>query len=69
MWRRGLAIGAAVLTVASGCSWQQGYLAAQEWQRNQCNRLIEQSERERCLSNTKMSYEDYRRQTEASKKN
>ena len=57
-------IGAAVLTVASGCTWQQTYSAAQGWQRNQCNRLPEQAERERCLSNNNISYDDYRRQTE-----
>ena len=60
---------AAILLVASGCTWQQlGYFAGQQWQRNACNRLVEQTERDRCLSNANMSYEDYRRQTEGSKK-
>lgn len=59
---------AATLSVASGCTWQQAYSAGQEWQRNACNRLVEQIERERCLSNSKMSYEDYRRQTDGAKK-
>jgi len=52
------------LSVA-GCTGQQAYSAGQTWQRNACNRLIEQTERERCLSNTNMTYEDYRRQVEA----
>jgi len=69
MLRRALVIVVGALPVAgAGCSWQQAYSAAQEWQRNQCNRLTEQTERDRCLNNTKMSYEDYRRQTEGSKK-
>jgi hypothetical protein len=59
---------AAILSVASGCTWQQAYYGAQESQRNACNRLIEQTERERCLSNANMSYEDYRRQTDGAKK-
>jgi hypothetical protein len=64
-------IGAAVaiLSVALGCTWQQAYSAGQEWQRNACNKLVEQTERERCLSNSNMTYDDYRRQSEATKKN
>ena len=60
---------AAILSGAPGCTWQQAYSARQEWQRNACNRYIEQTERERCLSKFNMSYEDYRRQTEGSKTN
>jgi len=52
---------------ATGCSWQQAYSTAQGWQRNACNRLTEQAERERCLSSTAMSYEDYRRRTQDTK--
>ncbi len=59
---------AAILSVASGCTWQQAYSAGQQWQRNACNRLVEQTERERCLQSTNMSYEDYRRQAEGAKK-
>jgi hypothetical protein len=53
---------------APGCSWQQAYSAGQEWQRNACNRLLEQTERERCLGGTSMSYDDYRRRPDAAKK-
>jgi len=58
---------AAVLATASGCSWQQAYLAAQGWQRNACYRAIDEIARERCLSGSGMSYEDYRRQADAGK--
>jgi len=63
-----------VLTVAvlvSGCSWQQAYQSTQGWQRNQCNRLADQTERERCLGSaaTAMSYNEYQRQTEGARKN
>ena len=55
---------AAILSVASGCTWQRAYYGARESPRNACNRLIEQTERERCLSNANMSFEDYRLHTE-----
>jgi hypothetical protein len=60
---------AAILSIASGCTWQQAYSAGQTWQRNACNRIVERIERERCLSNASMSYEEYRRQTEVTKNN
>lgn len=56
---------AAVSVSVTGCTWQQAYSASQNWQRNSCNRLVEQTERERCLSNANMTYDDYRRQIEA----
>jgi hypothetical protein len=59
-----IGIAAATLSV-TGCTWQQAYSAAQSWQRNACHRLVEQTERERCLSNTNMTYQDYRHQVEA----
>jgi hypothetical protein len=52
-----------VLPLACGCTWQQAYYSAQGWQRNMCNRVVEQTERERCLNSASMSYEDYRRQS------
>ena len=63
-----LVIVVAVAFGATGCTWQQAYSAGQEWQRNACNRLLEQSERDRCLSGTSMSYDDYRRRTDATRK-
>jgi hypothetical protein len=60
---------AVILLVASACSWQQAYHVSQAWQRSSCTRLVEQTERDRCLSNSNMlSYDDYRRQTEGAKK-
>ena len=46
---------------------QQAYSAGQAFQHNACNRLVEQTERDRCLGNTNMTYDDYRRQVEAKK--
>ncbi len=64
---RVIGIAAAILSVEAGCTWQQAYSAGQAWQRNACNRLVEQTERERCLSNTNMPYDDYRRRSEGAK--
>ncbi len=57
-----------VMTAVSGCSLQQVYSSAQGWQRNQCNRLVDQTERERCVANASLSYDDYQRKTEGAKK-
>jgi hypothetical protein len=59
---------AAILSVASGCTWQQAYSSAQGWQRNACYRVADQSERERCLASTGVSYDDYRSRGEGTKK-
>ncbi|MET0165541.1 MAG: hypothetical protein ABWY07_07130 [Burkholderiales bacterium] len=63
-----LGIVSAILSAASGCTWQQAYSVRQEWQRNACNRFIEQTERELCLSSTNMSYDEYRRRVDGANK-
>jgi hypothetical protein len=49
----------------AGCSWSQVYNGAQQWQRNDCNRLAGQQERADCLSRSQTRYEDYQRQLPA----
>ena len=63
-----LTVVAAIALGSAGCTWQQAYSAGQEWQRNACNRLLEPNERERCVSSSSMSYDDYRRRSDATKK-
>jgi len=63
-----LAIATVVSFATAGCTWQQFYSAGQEWQRNACNRLLEQTERDRCLASSSMSYDDYRRRADPTKK-
>ena len=53
---------------AFACTQQQAYYSGQAWQRNQCNKLMDQSEREHCMSKTNTRYEDYKRQTESGDK-
>jgi hypothetical protein len=49
------------------CSSQQLYGAGQEWQKNECNKIMDTQERSHCMSSAKTSYEDYKRQSEAAK--
>ena len=64
-----VAFACAVMVIAnfSGCTTQQAYSASQEWQRNQCNRIIDNAERSRCFERANTTYEDYKRQNEALK--
>lgn len=50
------------LTLGVGCSSRQLYGAGQAWQRNECQRLADVQERQRCLAKADTSYEAYRRQ-------
>ena len=45
------------------CTSQQGYAAVQSWQRSECNKLLDQSERNRCMTNASMSYDDYKQES------
>ncbi|MBX9637164.1 MAG: hypothetical protein K2Q45_06400 [Nitrosomonas sp.] len=58
------AVATTVLTVATGCATQQLYSTGQAWQRNQCTRLVDQQERERCMANAGASYETYKKQSD-----
>ena len=65
MSSRILAIVAAIAMVtATGCAAQQLYSTGQSWQRNQCTRLVDQLERERCMANAGASYETYKKQSD-----
>ncbi len=52
------------IVIATGCTTQQLYSTGQSWQRNQCTRLVDQQERERCLANAGASYETYKKQSD-----
>lgn len=47
---------------ATACSSQQAYGFGQAWQRNECGRISDMQERQRCMSAASTSYDDYRRQ-------
>jgi hypothetical protein len=50
-----------------GCSSQQMYGAGQAWQRNECYKIVDAQEHSRCMASTNMSYDEYKRRTEAAK--
>lgn len=56
-----------VALAVSSCSWEQAYYATQTWQRNECARLPDAGERERCQSRNSASYDAYRREADDGK--
>jgi hypothetical protein len=46
-----------------GCSGEQAYRAGQGWQQNQCMRLPDKAEYDRCMANASMSHDTYKRET------
>ncbi len=50
-----------VAMVLSACTTEQAYYTAQGWKRNQCNKLPDKAEFDRCMSNTNAAYESYKR--------
>jgi hypothetical protein len=54
--------------LAAGCSTQTIYASGQAWQRDQCQKLNDKSERDRCLANNNDSYDSYRSKTDTLKK-
>jgi hypothetical protein len=62
------AIAAAVALITAGCSSEQVYGAAQTWQRNECYKINDAAERQRCLASNSRSYDDYQRQAEAARR-
>lgn len=56
-----------VCSLATGCSSQQAYNMGQEYQRNQCLHIPDKAESDRCLSKIHTSYDDYKREKDATK--
>jgi hypothetical protein len=50
------------------CTTEQAYGTGQAWQRNQCSRLPDKTDYDRCMSRTNTDYESYRRQRESGQK-
>lgn len=54
----------AILLATTACTSQQGYQSAQNWQRTECNKMLDQNERAACMSKASTPYDDYKRETE-----
>jgi hypothetical protein len=60
----------AMAVAATGCSsWQQAlYYSGQNWQTNECQKIPNALDRERCLKQSGTTYEDYQREMQKSNK-
>ena len=52
------------LALLPACSTQQLFQTTQAWQRNQCYKLEDAQERNRCLASADGSFDDYQKQSE-----
>jgi len=50
------------------CTAERVYGSAQAWQQNQCNKIPDKTEFDRCMSKANTSYDSYKRQTEPAQK-
>jgi hypothetical protein len=55
------------LLVAAGCSSQQSYGTGQAWQRNECNKINDTQDRQRCMARANESHDSYQKQLDALK--
>jgi len=53
----------AVLSLPA-CTAEQAYGSGQLWQQNQCSRLPDKAEFDRCMSKASTGYESYKGQTQ-----
>jgi hypothetical protein len=57
----------AFASALGACSSQQLYGAGQAWQRNECTRIPDVDQRQRCFQSTATSFDEYQRQQAAAK--
>jgi hypothetical protein len=50
------------------CTAEQAYGSGQAWQRNQCARIPDKAEYDRCMGKAETSYDSYKRQSESGQK-
>jgi hypothetical protein len=53
---------------ASACTDEQLYRTGQAWQRNQCGHIPDQAQYDRCMRDTHIPYDSYKRETEPQQK-
>ena len=46
------------------CTAEQIYGSGQAWQQNQCGKIVDKAEFDRCMSKANTTYDSYKRQTE-----
>jgi len=50
------------------CTAERVYGSAQAWQQNQCHKIPDKAEFDRCMSKANTPYDSYKRQTESGRK-
>jgi hypothetical protein len=50
------------------CTAEQAYGSGQAWQRNQCARIPDKAEYDRCMGKADTSYDSYKRETGSGQK-
>ena len=58
----------AAAALLGGCSSQQLLATAHAWHKQECKRIADGQERGRCLATTQTSYDEYKRDSEAAKR-
>ena len=51
-----------LLAGLAACSTEQAYNTMKGWQRNECNKRVDNREREQCLQDSDQSYDEYRKE-------
>jgi hypothetical protein len=57
-----------VVAAFSACTAEQLYGSGQAWQRNQCSRMPDKADADRCAAGTNTTYDTYKRQPELERK-
>ena len=60
-------IASALAILLSACTSEQRYDAGQGWRQNECNKIVDKDERDRCFNAANLSYDAYRRALDESK--
>jgi hypothetical protein len=59
---------AAVALLGTACTSQTAYYTTQELQKEQCRKLLDMAERQRCEKSATMGYDQYKAETDAVKR-
>jgi hypothetical protein len=61
-------LAASLVAFVPACTAEQAYNSAQGWQQQQCNKIPDKAEFDRCMSRAGTGYDAYKRQTEPDRK-
>lgn len=58
-----------MILATGGCTAKQGYFTLHDWQRQQCKKVVDSTEREQCLTSASRTYDEYIKSEEYKKSN